>query len=320
MAARFAYCFRAIGGFPRVNGYAARLLEPLAKNPRALPLLEHVTLTLRGKVPDLRARVQSILARIRLPTCGGMAGAVQGTGAKRRFPLTAGVFPEVELRVPRIGWKGKVDLLVLSESGCEITDFKTGAPDHEAHKFQVQVYAVLWSLDNELNPTGRPVDRLLLSYEGGDIEVEPPKSTELSHLEKELIQRRAAAQASVCARPPEARLSSENCRFCGVRHLCDKYWMADSQRLATARTDPRFSDVELKIVRRHGPLSYDAVVVLSRVAHAGKPALFRVPQPVELRPGTRIRVLDAAVAVDLEDNEQPAIVTHGILSEMFAVE
>jgi hypothetical protein len=33
-----------------------------------------------------------------------------------------------------------------------------------------------------------------------------------------------------------------------------------------------------------------------------------------------IRVLDAAVAVDPEDNEQPAIVTQGILSEMFAVE
>jgi hypothetical protein len=47
-----------------------------------------------------------------------------------------GAFPEIELRTPRFSWKGKVDLLAISDSACEITDFKTGVPD-EAHKFLV---------------------------------------------------------------------------------------------------------------------------------------------------------------------------------------
>jgi hypothetical protein len=127
-----------------------------------------------------------------------------GSTAKERVPLTGGAFSEVELRATRIGWKGKADLLTLSEQACEITDFKTGAPN-EAHNFQLQVYALLWSLDDELNPTGRLVDRLVVAYEGGDVEVAPPTIAQLAEFQRDLIARGAAAQASLSARPPEAR-------------------------------------------------------------------------------------------------------------------
>ena len=62
-----------------------------------------------------------------------------------------------------------------------------------------------------------------------------------------------------------------------------------------------------------------AVVLLSPVMRADKPALLRIPHPIELRPDTRVRVLDASVAVDAENDDQPAIVTLGMFSEMFAV-
>jgi hypothetical protein len=207
---------------------------------------------------------------------------------------------------------------VVSDQVCEITDFKTGAPD-EAHKFQLQVYALLWSLDDELNPAGRLVDRLVLAHVGGDVEVAAPTAKQLADFEKELIARRAAAQVSLSARPPEARPTPDNCRNCGVRQLCDKYWMGGSQQGVTTDSSPVFGDVELKIVRQHGATSWDAVVVLSPVASAGKSALLRVPYPVEFQPEARVRVIDAAVAVDPESDGRPAIVTLGMFSEVFVI-
>ena len=180
----------------------------------------------------------------------------------------------------------------------------------------MQVYALLWNLDEELNPARRPVDRLMLAYESGDVSVLPPNVQELETIEKELVERRAAAEASLVTRPPKARPSRENCRYCGVRQLCDKYWSLEDVRNAA---DERFGDVELKVLRRHGPSSWDAIVVLSSAASAGKPALLRTQQAMDLEPGTRVRALGAGVAVDREDEAQPVIVTLGTFSEMFAV-
>jgi len=97
-----------------------------------------------------------MLTRLRLPKGAPRALATSVTktpGPPLRRPLANGAHPEVELRAKSIGWKGKADLLVVGDDACEITDFKTGAAD-EAHKFQVRVYAVLWRLDDQLNPSG----------------------------------------------------------------------------------------------------------------------------------------------------------------------
>lgn len=114
-----------------------------------------------------------------------------------------GIYPEVEVRAKSIGWKGKVDLLVLSDDACEIIDFKTGADD-ETHKFQVRAYAVMWRLDNELNPSERIVDRLVLTYENQDVDVPPPSAAEIEDLSRELVNYRNAVETALCTRPPPA--------------------------------------------------------------------------------------------------------------------
>ena len=58
---------------------------------------------------------------------------------------------------------------------------------------------------------------------------------------------------------------------------------------------------------------------LSRDAPTGKSAVLRTRGDVELRSGDRLRVLDATVAVDSEDEAQPAVITLGSLSEIFTV-
>lgn len=224
-----------------------------------------------------------------------------------------GIYPEVEVHAKSIGWKGKIDLLVLGDDACQITDFKTGATD-EAHKFQVRAYAVMWRLDDELNPSGRVVDRLVLAYENQDVDVAPPITSEIDEIGRELLARRQAAEAALAARPPSARPNTESCRYCGVRQLCDAYWASATQVVSD---DGRYCDIELKITGRHGPTSWDAVVVRARDLPAKMPALLRVQQPGEFKKGTRVRVLDGALARDSEDDAAPAIVTLGVLSEAY---
>jgi len=310
---------RELGGYTRVvEDCVERILERFSDNPRALPLMEHAQRTLRGQVPMLRARVQSMLARLRLPKWVPpvpIPSAMKAVGPITRSPLANGTYPELEVRARNVGWKGKVDLLVLSNDTCEVTDFKTGAAD-EAHKFQIRVYAALWRLDDELNPLGRIVDRLILAYEIQDVDVPPPSQQEIEDLARDLLARRKASELTLAARPPAARPDAETCRYCGVRQLCDEYWAGTTQALTE---DGRFGDIELKIVGRHGATSWDAVVMRARNLPAKMPALLRLQRHDNFELGMRVRILDAALACDPEDSAAPAIVTLSAWSEAYRV-
>jgi len=307
---------RELGGYTRlVEECIERILERHAKNPRAAALMEYARRTLRGQVPTLRARVQSVLSRLRLPKSAQSAvpRSAPLSGPLRRLPLVSGIYPEVEVRAKSIGWKGKVDLLVLGDDACEITDFKTGAAD-EAHKFQVRAYAVMWWLDDELNPSRRTVDRLVLAYENQSVDVAPPSASEIDELSRELLARRLGAEAALSAHPPAAHPSTETCRYCGVRQLCDAYWATAAHAASNER---QFGDVELKITGRHGPTSWDAVVMHAHDLPANMPAILRLQRHDEFKVGARVRVLDCALARDSEGIAAPAVVTLGALSETF---
>lgn len=306
---------RALGGYTRV---VEECIEPILKryndNPRVGALMEHGRRVLRGQVPTLRARVQSMLSRIRLPKGAATPTALsRSSSSSPRLPLVNGAHPEIEVRAKCIGWKGNVDLLVLGDDACEITDFKTGAAD-EGHKFQVRAYAVMWRFDDELNPSERLVDRLVLAYETQNVDVAPPSASEIDDLSRDLLARRQAAEAALAARPPSARPSSESCRYCGVRQLCDAYWADSNQAVSD---DGRFGDIELTITGRHGPTSWDAVVVRARDFSAKTPVLLRLQHPDEFKVGARVRVLDGALARDPEDDNALAIVTLSAFSEIY---
>lgn len=308
-----------LGGYTRVvEECVERVLGRFADNPRAHQVMEHARRTLRGQVPALRAQVQSMLVRLRLPRAGAQAPDVAAPSRPPslvRGPLRRGTHPEVEVHARSIGWKGKVDLLVLGDE-CEITDFKTGATD-EAHEFQVRVYAVLWRMDDELNPARRLVDRLVLAYQGRDVEVAPPSAPEIDEIGRDLLARRRAADSALAARPPVARPSADSCRHCGVRQLCDAYWSGAELALSD---DGRLGDVELRITGRHGPTSLDAVVLRARAIRPGTPALLRFQQGHDPGTGARVRVLQGALARDPEDIDAPAIVTLGVFSEVYWVD
>jgi hypothetical protein len=220
-----------------------------------------------------------------------------------------------------MGWRGKIDVLSLSGTSCEIVEFKTGAPQND-HASQVRTYSVLWSRDVELNPAARPADKLTLSYRTGEVSVDPLGPLDLESLERELTERSDAARAAASAALPEARPSAENCRYCSVRQLCEEYWRSDIQSmLGAAKTEhPAFMDIELSVTGRHGAASWDGTVVVSRLTTPGRRFLLRTAQAdLSLRPNDHVRVIDAHVTIP-DDATEPGIATLGARSEMFVVD
>lgn len=311
-----AQVMRDLGGYTKLTSDSvSSILARFTDNPRAAPLMEVTARKLRAQIPEMRARAQAILARVQLHP--KKVGQVGGSKGRVRGPLADGSHSEVELRAPRIGWKGKVDLLTLSDAGVEIVDFKSGARD-DSHAFQVRVYAFLWSADAEMNPSKTRIDKLTLSYRDGDVDVAPPTETELPPLERELVARRNSAFEAISERPPKARTTAENCRFCSVRQLCESYWDPSVVVDPDGDDGAAFGDVEITIVRRHGPSSWDGLVTASRRLISRGTVLLRASTPgMDLRSGDRVRILDARVVDEEEDGL--SVVTMTAMTELFRV-
>lgn len=304
---------QALGGFSNIIAASiSQLMERLAQNPRVAPHIDQITRTLRAQAGELRVRVQVMLSRRQLSPSQGPRAPGSST-PRTRTALTVGAYCELELRAPSIRWKGKADLLTLTPSLCELTDFKTGERS-EDHDFQLVTYALLWSLDAELNPSKRLVDRLVLVYSDGDFVTAAPTGDALDAFERHLVQRSENARLSLTQLPPPARPGTETCRFCGVRQMCDAYWQ--SGELFALDAGRRFGDVEVTVSKRHGPASWD--IVIESVASRPN-GLLRTPIGAEFSPGSRVRVLDAAFKLPDAESNEPVVITIGAASEVFDV-
>lgn len=306
-----------LGGWSKVVGLAIdRLVARCAANPRLSRLSEYFSRSLRAMVPELRSRVQTMLARrVLLSKSTPISASVP---RRERGPLGPGVYCELDLRVPRLGWRGRTDLLSLTSDNCEITDFKTGEHADE-HAFQLRVYAMLWNRDDILNPNARLATQLVLAHPHGDVSVSAPTAQEILAIEAELAARGTAAREAIKVHPPEAKPSPECCRYCGVRQLCDVYWLPDTQRrLADERVDEikSYVDVAATVYRQHGPKSWDIFIGAGADRIRG---LLRTAGDLELRPGQELRILDVAQSIDDSTQSSVRCLTLGLLSEIYTV-
>ncbi len=304
-----------LGGLSQVVSKAIdQLASRNAKNPRAGKLIDYFIRSLRAQAPQLRGRVQTMLARRVL-----MSRPRQGNSVNSRHdrgPLGVGVHCELELRVPRLAWKGRADLLALAVETCEITDFKTGEPSDD-HILQLQIYALLWNQDEVLNPTGRLATHLILAHPQGDTAVPVPTVDAIAMLEAQLATRGATARHAISNHPPEAKPSSQQCRFCSVRHLCETFWQPEIQKRIGNETpdEPKsFIDTEVTVKQRHGPKSWDVVIVTD-----GGKGLLRTNGDLDLLPGQRLRILDAALAAEDKESAGIRCLTIGMFSEVYVV-
>jgi hypothetical protein len=303
---------RALGGYTSViERQVERNLAKLEGNPRAAALLSSLRRHLLNRIPELRQKVQALLARAAWTGPIGDGPALSG-GQQR--PLGMGSHTEVELIARDLRFCGRADLITLDEDACVITDFKTGAPDSR-HADQVRTYAVLWRSDGDRNPSGVGASRLVIAYSDHDVTFDGPSSSELDEIAGGLATRIADAKARLEERPPPAMPAADVCRFCDVRQLCDEYWNAPdalgSPPASSGR--PTATDVEGVIASRNGPRSWNLLN-----SQTEEMVLLRTPtDEAPFSAGDRVRVLHALQLAG--GDEDGPILSMTVASETFVL-
>jgi hypothetical protein len=317
----FVRVMRELGGYTKiVEGTIKSICNDLQDNPRFTAKLNYISTKLRDLVPALREQLQILTGKLRLQGrgVGTTVSRSRSNSGDIRSALSNGTYSEIELRVDQLHWRGFADALTLSDTSCELIDYKTGMPKLE-HEEQIRLYSLLWARDAQLNPAGRVVNRLTLSYPITDIVVEPLTDSQLNILEQEIISRTQIALDLTQQTPPPAKPNINNCGFCPVRQLCDDYWTPQMQQLLAqealrelSAADEHLIDLEVDNLVQQTPLSWTAVVFLCRAISARSHVLIRLSESNPLvqnifNNGRRIRILDALLIDQPEDVTTPRI-------------
>lgn len=307
---------RGLGGYSKViESVIGEELAALEGNPRAVDLELGLARQLTKNGPRIRQRVQMAVSRARLAPVAGDS-EIGSEGPDERG-VTRGSHTEVELRDDDLRVVGRADLITVDESGCTITDYKTGDPS-EGHAEQLRLYGLLWSRDKRVNPNRVPIESLVVAYATHDESVEVPSDAELATLAAQITSRIAAAEEQLDLRPPPARPSPEICRLCDVRHLCDDYWATVRPRLGDGLADSAADivDCEGEIVERNGPMSW-----VLRLEGDPDSALVRT---TDQRPGfavgDQVRLLGVAGGMIEADGATQVVLTMTPFSECFLLD
>lgn len=295
-----------LGGYSKVIAESVTdVVRSLAGNPRFELVRSSCLSRLNNRLPAIREQVQLQLSRLKwklqpLPI-DRTEDLDTDVVAGDRLPLEQGTHFEVELRHPGIKWRGFADLIEIRDDLCTIEDFKSGEPSDD-HLLQLQIYALLWCHDEELNPEKTAVDKLVICYPKGDRIV--PYSKEMgTKLAQKLQARTVAVRKSISGPESRANLDAERCPKCDVRHLCSAYWTASRPVSADGASPERvqLDDVQLVLQSRKGQNTWSAECQLSNHVPVGSTVLLRW-KPKEfavldqLLSGSKVRLSGALIS------------------------
>ena len=299
-----------LGGYTKLVEHRIESeLTPLADNPRVCDRVGPLETALRVKVPEIRQRIQAVIARTNFQPPSEAAGEGSPAG---RWPLSLGSHPEVELRAPDLRLAGRADLVTVKEDGCEITDYKTGTPDPH-HADQLRLYSLLWSRDTDLNPQKLPVRRLIVSYPTHDVDIDPLTTTQLDALAEDTTELIHKAEVALRERPPPARPEVTICSLCAVRQLCPEYWTDLDHELSNVEVGSWF-DFEGAVTSQNGARSW-----LVNTGTGPPQLLLRTSsEAVPFQVGDQVRLLNLHRDADPESTQPIGTMTN--VSEVFTLE
>ncbi|MHA7861538.1 PD-(D/E)XK nuclease family protein [Tessaracoccus sp. Y36] len=289
---------RELGGYTKVaEEVLADQLAQFDGNPRlSSDRREKLTRGLTDWMPQAREQIQTYLNRMELrPSAASRAGTPQSDPAVR-YPAQPGDHLEKELVAGSLRLQGRIDLLSVDADGAQITDFKTGVVD-PVHHDQLQLYALLWSEDDMVNPDGLPVTRLVVAYPSHDVAAAVPTAEDLTKLRSQVSARIDAADAAAIGEPPAA-IVADHCGLCSVRGLCDTYWA--SRTVPTVEVaEGAWYDLTGTVVREHGVKSF-----VLREAGTNSEVLVRTPTPsYAVTMDREIRIIGARRVVDADEED-----------------
>lgn len=107
-------------------------------------------------------------------------------------------------------------------SNSIITDYKTGNKDEDKHKEQAYFYSYLLYLNN------KPIDKVKVLYSNKE-ELIFDINEEILNKQKEKINLQLSKIDNYFNSNFPAKPSTEACRFCNVKQMCDQYWIENNE-------------------------------------------------------------------------------------------
>jgi len=310
---------RRLGGFSKIlSEEVARFVAEERANPRFSAIASTFEQSLLTKLARMRELLQELISAQRWIVRNHKSSALptlsSPTGSFHRFPLSRGTTFEVELRDHQIKWRGRADSITVNADSCAIADMKTGESS-DAHIEQLKIYSVLWDGDSELNPAKLPISDLKIFYGSSVTSLDAPTQGALDEWRASIVQRTQTAQGDLGLVPPPARPSSENCKDCQVKLLCNEYWRSGVQE-----SDAAFRDVEMILTSKRGDIGWNAQEIQNGAAC--RELLFTRSTPVapywdELFEGRRVRITGAYLTSRHED---VSLITASALGEALLLE
>jgi CRISPR/Cas system-associated exonuclease Cas4 (RecB family) len=297
---------KSLGGYSKVIAESVTdVFQSFGGNPRFELVRSSSLLRLNNRLPAIREQVQLQLSRLKWklqPPSVDLAVDLDSEAvANCRLPLEQGTHFEIELRHPGIKWRGFADLIELRDDFCTIEDFKSGEPSDD-HLLQLQIYALLWCHDEELNPARTAIDRLVICYPSGD-RIVPYNKKDGGKLAQELRARTDAVRKAVSGPGSQANLDADRCPKCDVRHLCSAYWTVNRRASIGGASAERvqLDDVQLTLRSRKGQNTWSAECQLSNHVQIGSTVLLRwAPKDCavldQLLPGSEVRLSGALIS------------------------
>jgi hypothetical protein len=296
---RSVEALRSCGGYSTLIRKAIeRVLDPMRENPRMSHRVDDLRESLVRRSSELRSRVQMLVSKVDLGPHQGEASVEPFRTSSYGGELGPGSYAELRLTALSLRMTGVADLVRVTEEACQIFDYKSGS-EHDHHETQLHTYQTLWTHDTARNSSGRSVDRMEIIYPARTRSVRPLGESEMDIFAASLRRQVADADGAVTARPPEAIVTSDNCEFCPVRHLCDDYWESE---LVAVLPEDGFSDAQLVIEEERGERTW-------RVRHEASDVstLMQAPSSLDdFQAGDVLRVLNAAAA-PAEVDEPPLL-------------
>jgi hypothetical protein len=307
---------RELGGISRVlETCRDDVLGTLVGNPRAEPYADVLRDDLARRLPTLRQQVQGTLQRI-FGSSEPPPGAGQGDRTPSGGALSDGFYTEVRLAPNDLPWIGWADAIKLGPGHCEIIDYKTGVVE-EMHREQLRLYALLWARDSTLNPSGRLATHLTIVYPSESQSVDAPTEADLAAMEASLEGLGARVTTALRTVPPPPSVATDSCRFCDVKHMCPEYWEPESRPKLREEPPAVVRSLELAVADRRGVRSWSVNVMFDPFIEAGADAILVGSPHINVRPGTRLRVIDCRV--EAADQDIP-LIHIGPTTEVFVLE
>jgi len=311
---------RQLGGLSAIlkECIAETTRSNLQENPRirnVRRLEEH----LQAQLPRLRERLQVLLGSVSAVTGTMQQDLRSKSGGSSRYPLASGSHVEIDVRSEDLAWIGRIDLLQIDDKSIEIVDFKSGEiQEHDLG--QLQIYALLWARDHQLNPGKRLADNLRLISNDRNVSVAGPTSEQLDLLANELTTRSESARSSLNVMPPHAQLNSE-CGNCDVRHLCESYWSSlkpnpQAQPNSTVRLD-----AQVAVKSRIGENNWNIEIERSTATYKAEAVLRNSQSDASitsaLEIGRRFRILNGWLLSPTIADTNAQVLSLGDHSELF---